>query len=190
VAARRSGDKVARWWSGVLSGMRYEAHRSGTSGTDGCGRERGGCGHLLLGRTARGNISECHFNDVGFWGGEEGVTSIDGGERRRSSDGVCLRAKAVAGWRLSSMAREATRHIRAAATPTKGGGDCSQWWGAASSEGGRSPGGQVGRLGLAEVAGPSRPGSGEVGCKELWAENDFRLPRENKNVFEICWLQI
>jgi hypothetical protein len=28
------------------------------------------------------------------------------------------------------------------------------------------------------------------GCKELWAENDFGLPRENKNVFEIFWLQI
>jgi hypothetical protein len=29
-----------------------------------------------------------------------------------------------------------------------------------------------------------------VGCKELWAENYFGLPRENENVFEIFWLQI
>jgi hypothetical protein len=29
-----------------------------------------------------------------------------------------------------------------------------------------------------------------LGCKELWAENDFGLPRENENVFEIFWLQI
>jgi hypothetical protein len=28
-----------------------------------------------------------------------------------------------------------------------------------------------------------------VCCKELWAENYFGLPRENKNVFEIFWLQ-
>jgi hypothetical protein len=96
---------------------------------------------------ARRNVGECHFNAVDFGGGEEGATSIDGGERRRSSDDVCLRAEEVAGWRLSSMAREATRHIRVVATPAKGGGGCSQGWGATSSRGGRSLGGQVGRLG-------------------------------------------
>jgi hypothetical protein len=29
-----------------------------------------------------------------------------------------------------------------------------------------------------------------VGCKEFWAKNDFGLPRENENSFEIFWLQI
>jgi hypothetical protein len=29
-----------------------------------------------------------------------------------------------------------------------------------------------------------------VDCKELWAENDFGVLRENENVFEIVWLQI
>jgi hypothetical protein len=42
---------------------------------------------------------------------------------------------------------------------------CSQWWGVASSGGGRSLGGQVGRLGPTEVARPSWPGRGEVGCR-------------------------
>jgi hypothetical protein len=32
------------------------------------------------------------------------------------------------------------------------------------------------------------PELGRVGCKELWAENYFVLPRENENVFEIFWL--
>jgi hypothetical protein len=47
----------------------------------------------------------------------------------------------------------------------------------------------VGCLGRIEVAEPSWPGSGVVGWKELWAKNDFGLPRENENVFEIFWLQ-
>jgi hypothetical protein len=68
------------------------------------------------------------------------VTLIDGGEMRRSSNGVRLHVEEVAGWRLSSMAREANRRIGAAATSAKGGGGCIQWWGAASSRGGRSPG--------------------------------------------------
>jgi hypothetical protein len=29
-----------------------------------------------------------------------------------------------------------------------------------------------------------------VGYKELRAENDFGLPRENENIFETFWLQI
>jgi hypothetical protein len=29
-----------------------------------------------------------------------------------------------------------------------------------------------------------------VGCRELWAKNGFRLPRENETIFEIFWLQI
>jgi hypothetical protein len=100
------------------------------------------------------------------------VTSFDGGERRSSND-VRLRAKEVAGWLLSSMAREATKRIRTVPTPAKGGSDCSQWWGATSSRGGRSPSGQVGRLGWTELAGPSWPGGGEVGWA-AWASRQAK----------------
>jgi hypothetical protein len=47
---------------------------------------------------------------------------------------------------------ESARGIRAAATLAKGVGGCSQWWGAASSRGGRNPGGRLGRLDRTEVA--------------------------------------
>jgi hypothetical protein len=74
--------------------------------------------------------------------GEDGVGHHF--EKRRAGGVVDLASLGV---------EESARGIGAAATLAKGGGGCSQWWGVASSRGGRSSGDQVGRLGRTELAG-------------------------------------
>jgi hypothetical protein len=91
------------------------------------------------------------FNGFGRFGieggsGEDGVGHHF--EKRRASGAV---DSAYLG------TEESAGGIGAAATPTKGGSGCNQWWGATSSKGGRSLGGRVGHLGWTELAGRLGP---------------------------------
>jgi hypothetical protein len=112
-------------------------------------------------------------------------------EKRRAGgavDSACLGAKELVGG------------IGAAAMPTEGGGgyNCSgmKKVKAVGEQAGIGPKAEwAGHAGPKRKLGQRRIKSRKmkikwVGCKELWAKNDFELPRENENIFEIFWLQI
>jgi hypothetical protein len=117
------------------------------------------------------------FNGFGRFGIEGGSGEDGAGhhfEKRRASGAV---DSAYLG------TEESAGGIGAAATPTKGGSGCNQWWGATSSRGGRSLGGRVGHLGRTELAGevgatrqPKRRG-GESSRDRVAAQREGRRER-------------
>jgi hypothetical protein len=93
------------------------------------------------------------FNVFGHFGIEKGSREDGVGhrfEKRRACGAVDSDSLGT---------EEMTGGVGAAATPVEGGGGCNQWWGVASSRGGRSPSGREGRLGWTEVAGRLGPAS-------------------------------
>jgi hypothetical protein len=143
-------------WRLVLVEGNGERRRSSCEGRMRCGMLWGGPrGGFYRGRGGgeRSGEVQKRLAMVGSFNGF-GRFSIEGGSEE---DEVGHRfEKRRAGGTVDSAAlgaEESAGGIRSVATPTKGGGGCSQWCGAASFRGGRSLGGQLGRLGRTEVAG-------------------------------------
>jgi hypothetical protein len=96
------------------------------------------------------------------------ISALKGGSGEDGAGHCFLKRRAGGAVDSASLGvKDSIRGIGVAATLAKGGGGCSQWCGAASSRGGRSPSGRVGRLSWTEVAGwlgpAGRPRSGKWG---------------------------
>jgi hypothetical protein len=154
---QRPGDKAARWWSGRSVGARSSAgDEERRAGAEFFGGPRGGF-YWGRGGGERPGEAEKRLEMVGSFNGF-GRFGIEGGSGEDGA-GHCFEKRTASGAVDSAYmgTEESAGGIGAAATPTKGGSGCSQWWGATSSRGGRSPGGRVGHLGRTELAGRLGP---------------------------------